>query len=255
MYTRDKGRKKSPAMFLDLPVELRLRIAEYALQQRPAAGIPHIGRHLSEYEGDYRPSENMALLLVCRQFNADFTQLAYNKTRFLLWTSQHSTGLQELPLHKLRSIRKIACKPFGTTTESWCKGKHFCNLEQLRLDELIILSQTGISSKQMVLFMRRLVHVEIVKFVMYGKRENENRSNYCATVGLIMKEDHFQRYDAPGAPNIEATWWDWHLNPEANVITFRAQNARPILPEEEYMLLMKPKVDAMMAEAERAAGL
>lgn len=70
-----------------------------------------------------------------------------------------------------------------------------------------------------------------------------------------MKEDHFQRYDAPGAPNVEACWWGWQLNSLVDTITFTAQAPRPALLEEDYMLLMKPKVDAMMAEAERAAGL
>ncbi|KAF1925688.1 uncharacterized protein M421DRAFT_7708 [Didymella exigua CBS 183.55] len=103
--------------------------------------------------------------------------------------------------------------------------------------------------------MRRLVHVKTVKFVLYGVTEARNRSHYCKLIGAIMKEDHFQIYDALGAPNIEATWWGWHLSTQADMITFAAQNSRPVLPEEEYMLLMKPKVDAMMAEAERAAGL
>jgi hypothetical protein len=70
-----------------------------------------------------------------------------------------------------------------------------------------------------------------------------------------MKEDHYQRYDAPDAPNLEATWWDWCYSPDYSHITFEAQPPRPILPEEEYMLLMKPKVDALMAFAEELEGL
>ena len=244
-------------MFLKLPAELRLRIAEYALEQRPAAGIPHIGRHLQEYRNDYRPSENLALLLVCRQFNIDFTSLAYNKTRFTLWTDEHGARMQELPSYKLRSIRKLAYYPNEYDMESW--GNFFHNLEQLRLDELVLFCShtwtVGLSTiKIMVLFLRRLQHVKRIKFVLYGKM-GTNRSAYCSLIGAMMKEDHYQRYDAPGAPKVEATWWDWHLNTHENLITLRAQGPRPVLPEEEYMILMKPKVDALMAEAERVAGL
>jgi hypothetical protein len=258
MNTNNKARKTSSAMFLDLPVELRLRIAEYALEQRPAVGIPHIGRQLQDYQGDYRPSENLALLLVCRQFNSDFTQLAFSKTRFPVWNHRQSTGLQGLPPHKLRSIRSIVHRSWGTELNPW--GKYCYDLEQLRLDEFVLLCDDSwfVLKERMravIAFMRRLLHVKTVKFVMYGVRKEKNRSDYCSLIGAIMKEDHFQRYDAPGAPNIEATWWDWRLNPQANMVTFTAQHPRPILPEEEYMLLMKPKVDAMMAEAERAAGL
>ncbi|KAF2624764.1 hypothetical protein BU25DRAFT_133685 [Macroventuria anomochaeta] len=243
-------------MFLDLPVELRLRIAEYALEQRPGTGIPHIGRHLENYKGGYRPSENMSLLLVCHQFNRDFTQLAYNKTRFMLWTYGHGTGLQGLPLYKLRSIRKLVYRPDTSEMQSW--GSYLYNLEQLHVDELVFLwhyQWTRPSIKIVISFLRRLLHINTIKFVLYAKREGKNRSDYCSLVGAIMKEDHFQRYDAPGAPNVEATWWDWHLDTQENIITFRAQDPRPVLPEEDYMLLMKPEVDALMAEAERAAGL
>ncbi|XPT03446.1 hypothetical protein M3J09_012539 [Ascochyta lentis] len=251
-----------PTKFLTLPVELRLRIAEYALEQHPAAGIPHTGLHLPESKHQYRPSENLSLLRVCRQFELDFTSLAYNKTRFTLWTEKDVTCIQGLPLRKLRSMRKLGFNPSSVRSERWTGtgslDSYFCSLEQLRLDELSIFWSHKwiqmVDVRSLVLFLRRLRHVKTIKFVLYGKQER-NRSDYCALVGAIMKEDHFQRYDALGAPNIEATWWDWNLNTEGDIITFQAQEPRPVLPEEDYMLLMKPKVDALMAEAEKAAAL
>lgn len=245
-------------MFLNLPVELRLRIAEYALEQHPATGFTLHGRQLEERWGDYRPSENLALLLVCRQFSTDFTRSAYNKTRFPIWNDIQCTCLRNLPTYKLQSIKSIVYCRWGSEMESW--GSYCFGMEHLRLEELVFLCHDGWfahwrQNMAVVAWMRRLVHVKTVKFAMYDETEGRNRSNYSKLVGAIMKEDHFQRYDAPGAPNIEATWWDWHLNSQADVITFTAQYPRPILHEEDYMLLMKPKVDAMMAEAERAAGL
>ena len=102
--------------------------------------------------------------------------------------------------------------------------------------------------------LRRLLNVKTIKLVMYGKWEGKNRRDYCSFVSGIMKEDYYQRYDAPGAPNIEATWRDWHLNKQENLITLQAHAPKPVLPEEEYVLLMKPKVDALMADAEKVTG-
>lgn len=134
----------------------------------------------------------------------------------------------------------------------------FPNHGQLYLDELILLSSSHWDNKNtkiLVSFLRQLRRVEVLKFIMYETRRGVNRTVYLSLVGAILKEDHFQRYDAPGAPNIEATWWTWCLNPQKNMITFQAQKPRPIYPEDEYMLLVKPMVDALMAEAEQAAGL
>ncbi|KAH6625640.1 hypothetical protein C7974DRAFT_204211 [Boeremia exigua] len=245
-------------MILALPTELRLRIAEYALEQRPAAGIPYMGSRLQEHENEYRPSQNLALLLVCRQFNTDFAQLAYNKTRFVLWDHERGTHLQQLPPHILRDIRKLAFLLGAHEIQSW--DKYFYDVELLRLDELVFLcparwTNGPLNIRNVVRFLRRLAHVKTVKFVVYGKGEGLSRAPCFSLIGMIMKEDHFQRYDAPGAPNIEATGWDWHISTPENSVTLKAREPRPVLAEEDYMLLMKPEVDAFMAAAQREAGL
>jgi hypothetical protein len=267
--TRTKGRiscqhmrkstepKAFHTMFLKLPTELCLRIAEYALEQHPATGIPSTSRPLQSRTG-YRHSRNLALLLVCRQFNCDFAQLAYNRTRFSIWNRRQSNSLRQLPSHSIRSIRSIVHRASVDEVTSW--GNYCYNIQQLHLDELVILCDRFffVISKDVLdvaAFLRRLLHVKTLKFIMYDDAARRKRSHYCRLIGAIMKEDHFQRYDAPGAPHIEACWWDWHLNSLGDTIALTAHEPRPILPEEEYMLLMKPKVDAMMAEAERAAGL
>ena len=166
-------------MFLDLPVELRLRIADYALEQRPAAGIPLVGRHLQRDKGDYKPSENLALLLVCRQFRIDFTDLAYRTTRFRLLANRHGVGIQRLPLHRLQNLRKLAYNPDKLEWQSW--GSYVCNLEPLRLDELVLFMGHGrmdCSFKPLILFMRRLLHVKTIKYVLY-ELLGRNRSRYC----------------------------------------------------------------------------
>ena len=260
----------SAAKFLTLPVELRLHIAEYAFEQDPAAGIPHKDHQhqdnspsgwWSEYEHDYRPSENLSLLLVCRQFNTEFTQIAYNKTRFTLRGRSNVIRLHELPALKIRSIRKLAFIPHLSELCSW--GSYPFKVEQLRLDELVFLwlgrtplhGSLQTCNNSLYPIMRDLLHVKTIKFFLYGESEKDNRKAYCRLIATLMKDDHFYIYDAPSAPKIEATWWDWHLNEEGNVMTFQAHPQRPVLPEEDYMLLVKPKVDALMAEAERLADL
>ncbi|KAJ8115970.1 hypothetical protein OPT61_g2509 [Boeremia exigua] len=240
-------------MILALPVELRLRIAEYALEQSPAAGIPDID--CQEYGNDYRPSENLALLLVCRQFNTDFARLAYRMTRFLLWNHTSSIRLQELPPSNLREIRKLGYYLRASEMESW--GSYFYDLEQLHLDELVLLSSPEWAAghaniTNLVLFLRRLVHVKEIIFVSRGNGEGLGRYPYLSLIGTIMKEDHFQRYDAPGAPNVEATWWDWHVSAQDNNITLKAMDPRPMLAEEDYMLLIQSKVGELIELAETA---
>lgn len=238
-------------MLLKLPVELRLRIAEFALEQHSTAGIP---QHL--LETDYRPSDNLALLLVCRQFNTDFVQLAYSKTRFLLWNRGQGIRLQQLPPYRIRDIRKLAYVLTPSDIQSW--GSYFYDLEQLYLDELVILCPDGwapISGdpniRNTVLFLRRLMHVKTVKFIVYAQRllDHGNIAPCIYLVGTIMKEDHFQRYDAPGAPNVEANSWEWHFNAQENSVTLHAKEPEPITTEEEYMQLQKPRVDALIALA------
>lgn len=255
---RDRTPGASRTMLLVMPTELRLRIAEYALEQHVKAGIPATSRSLQECEADYRPSANLALLLVCRQFNSDFAQLVFNKTRFSIWSGRQSDNLRQLPSHSIRSIRSIVHRAPVDEVTSW--GSYCYGLQQLHLDELVILCDRFffVISQDVVdvaAFLRRLLNVKTVRFVMYDDKGGRKRYHYCRLIGAIMKEDHFQRYDAPGAPKIEARWWDWQLNSLADTITFTAQAPRSVLPEEEYMLLMKPKIDAVMAEAERAAGL
>lgn len=247
----------SSSFFLDLPTELRLRIAEFAFEQHPAVGIPPTRLPLPVRD-DYRPSKNLALLLVCRRFNSDFAQLAFKKTRISIWTKKERDNLLLLPSHKLGSIRTIVDRAPSSVITAW--GSYCYCLQQLNLDELVVLCNKFffISNRDAIdaaALLRRLSNVKIVKFVMYDDWMGTKRSHYCRLIGAIMKEDHFQRYDAPGAPNIEARSWDWDLSPLADTITFTAQSPRPHIPEEEYMLLMKPKIDAMIAEAEYAGGL
>jgi hypothetical protein len=247
-----------PTTILSLPVELRLRIAEYATFEEEflILGFPWRDDNNLGHKHYYKPSEYLALLLVCRQFHDDFTQLAYNNTKFVVCCDidQALVRLHELPEYKIRNIRTLTFEP--DTKIGVCE-RFLRETPQLQLHQLDIvffdsIEQRGIS--EIVSFFRRLSNTKVVKF-MYDRYNWYDRKAWCVLIGAMMKEDHYQRYDAPGAPNLEATWWDWCYSPGYSHITFEAQSPRSILPEEEYMLLMKPKVDALMAFAEELEGL
>ncbi|OSS48197.1 hypothetical protein B5807_07866 [Epicoccum nigrum] len=244
--------------FLSLPVELRLRIAEYGIfEQTLSLGFPWL-RDVFKHDHDYKPSENLALLLVCRQFHDDFTQLAYSNTKFTVCCDgidQALVRLHELPEYKTRNIRRLA---FGPDTLIGVCERFLLEAPQLQLHQLdIICSEWYLQDHgipDVVSFFRRLSNTKFIKLILYEVERDFSLKTFCALIGAIMKEDHYQRYDAPGAPNIETTWWDWCLSLDSDYITFEAQPPRPILLEEDYMLLMKPKVDGLMALAEKLAG-
>ncbi|KAI0619251.1 O-methyltransferase [Pyrenophora tritici-repentis] len=75
--------------FLSLPTELRLQIASYALEQLPTdeERLIHLAQpwKTSVYNSVYKSSKNLAIRLVCREFNRDFSRLAIQKTTFVLY--------------------------------------------------------------------------------------------------------------------------------------------------------------------------
>lgn len=248
------------ATFLSLPVELRLQIAEYALDQCTTAGLPRRHQLPLDNHHVYRPSSNLSLLLVCRQFHEDFSTLAYNKTRFTLQEAQLEEGatqIRTLPVQKLESIRKIALGPLLThrpwnEMDRW--AEYVYNEKRLHLDELALICPLPIRPvfvRTPVHFLRNLRHVKVIKFLLYAQTDEHVRIFYRRLVLAIMEQDQLYRYDASEAPNIEATWWDWSYDPEEGIITLQAQRPRPTLPKEEYMLLMAE----LSLEAERAAPI
>lgn len=225
-------------MFLELPVELRLRIAEYALEKHPTAGLP-IHNQLCD-NCDYQAFRNLALLLVNRQFNQDFKAVAYNKTRFTLWSEKMIARMLEFPPRKVRNIRRIALYAYKDGLACW--ERMYRDIGQLHLDRLIILWPEvwgcGINTGDLVLLLRRLRSIKTVKFISWSRKRSLNLSGYFSSNGAIMKEDQFQRYDTPDAPKIGTTWWNSHLDAERYIITLNAQAPRPVFSKEDYMLLM-----------------
>jgi hypothetical protein len=66
----------------------------------------------------------------------------------------------------------------------------------------------------------------------------------------MLKEDHYQRYDVPGAPNVEKTWWVWGYDYVDNTFELVAQPPKPVLPEAEYIEFVAPMVRRLMSDME-----
>ncbi|KAH7065981.1 hypothetical protein BKA63DRAFT_168435 [Paraphoma chrysanthemicola] len=226
-----------PSSLLHLPAELRLHIAAYALEQPTNAGItdPKSGWIDREYD----PTIYLNILLVCRQFHDDFAKLAFQKIRFIV--KGHLTSpIWTLPVDKLRNLRKLAIRPTKLVNIGW--HKYPFNNENLRLDELCIATD-DFDFVHLTSLLRRLQHVTTIRIL---PKTAFASALYARLVGIMYKQDHHQRYDAPGAPDIGRVWFEPSFDPETMCIVLEAQSPQPVVLEEEYMKYMKPRIDALM---------
>jgi hypothetical protein len=237
--------------FLALPVELRLHIAADALEQQPGSGFsrvdPSPGEETRfELDTDYHSSHNLSIRLVCRQFNIDFTGLALQKTRFVLHNNA-ALVISTQPEPLLREVRKLVVRCDHNIIARW--HEFVFNKDCLHLDELDLVTPLGNAAEcnALVGMFRRLKQVKKVRLPLDRDVKLAKMGCY-RLVGAMLKEDHYQRYDAPNAPNLGSSWWSWDFNKEFSWATFVAQEPKPIMAEQEYILLIKPKVDEIMEQ-------
>jgi hypothetical protein len=138
----------------------------------------------------------------------------------------------------------------------WLKWPY--NIENLQLESLTIALHMSNDwhypsnyNTDMVGLLRRLQNVRTLKFVLNGANvEGFFGTWYNRLIGLILKEDHFQRYDAPGAPNLEDTWWIWSYDEEKRWFELVAQQPKEVTVESDYMEMVKPLVQRLFADME-----
>lgn len=251
------------AAFSSLPAELRLQIADYALEQLPNAGlirkrVPSRGfspdsRSRRAFwclciDPSYSAASNLSILLVCRQFRADFTRLAFERTTFSL-LAHPVRVIADQTGSLLRIVRKLVLQCRWSYIAFWDTQPF--NTEGIDLDELVVSVIGGFDALQLSRLLRRLRNIKVLKFIPDETTDWEISVEYNRLVGAILKEDHYRRYDAPKAPELESTWWEWNYNKEDNYFILKAQEPKPIMEEEAYMILMKPKVDEVMERMER----
>jgi hypothetical protein len=236
------------ATLISLPTEVRLQIAEYALEQPEGAGEHH-AMTLEQSARNYRASDNLAVLLVCRQFYQDFADIAFQKTTFRLDPKNMDIEVYEQPVERLKHLRKLVVASGWPSATLW-REYPFDN-KDLRLDILsIVFNDRGPTYLRELL--RRLRNVKIVRIILEGHQSTQRRM-LCQLIGGIYKTDHFCRYDASDAPNLGTVWFEPAFRPEdlphdslAPAHDFIAKTPRPHMVEEDYMVMMKPKIDGLM---------
>jgi hypothetical protein len=229
--------------FFSLSAELRLHIAGYALEQPD--DVAENPMHVISYRPrKYRASWNLSILLVCRQFHEDFAAIAVQKTTFRP-NRKAITTFGEEPATRLKNIRKLVIDPEYVPLADW--QTYPFNNENLRLDKLTIVSTEALHDILPGL-MRRLQHVKKIRMVLDCGRE-ESGLLLDKLLGAIYKEDHYQRYDAPGAPNLGSVSFELYTRGKYQIHDFVAKKPEPMLAtEEDYMVMMKPKIDKLMMD-------
>jgi hypothetical protein len=252
---------------LSLPAELRIQILSYVFVQQPDAGFIRSEKSSTlDYHGlvidnHYSPAFQLNILSTCRQFRRDFTTIAFRNTTFLVrdnCVSLH-TLLRRLQSHQLASLRRVA---FVTSPKrirelvEWTRYPF--DMENVHLEELTVVLYRSEHwhypshyTRDLVALLRRLEHVKALKFVRNSAPVSGSfRTWYNRLIGLLLKEDHYQRYDAPDAPNVEATWWEWRYDYADNTFELIAQSPKPVLPEAEYIGYVAPLVRRLMSDME-----
>lgn len=64
----------------------------------------------------------------------------------------------------------------------------------------------------------------------------------------MLKEDHHQRYDFPGAPHLPVNWWECTFNDEEQSFELVATKPMEVVEEGEYLEMVKPKIEKVMGE-------
>jgi hypothetical protein len=229
--------------FFSLPAELRLQIAEYALEQTGNVWLCKSNREL-RIDPAYKAASNLSILLVCRQFRLDFSNMAYQMTRFV-FIGPHMQLVCGATDAKLQNLRKVIIDADWSQI-SWQTFPF--NREGLTLEELCIVALPDKHNiNPFLVLLQEMRHVKLLRFF---PRPVDHPNMYGRLVGAMYKNDHCRRYDAPGAPDIAKVWW----RPCSNVcdfsVDFVACQPEPRMAEEDYMVMMKPKIDELMRLAE-----
>ena len=256
---------------LSLPTELLLQILGYVLDHGPDAGLTYSTPDAVPQEGNqrftglildptYSASACLHILLVCRQLRVAFTKLAFQRTVFVVANGHRASlhTLQPLQRDQMNNLRNVMLlfEPYRiglVTSWRWPFGA-----EALRLDTLTIAFTTACptdsrmteplptqNTRELVGLLRRLEHVRRLRFVQNATVAIPDfRTWYSQVVGHLLKEDHYQRYDAAGAPRVENTWWDWRFD----------ATEKAIVSEPDYMEMVAPLIAKLMDDLEAASA-
>jgi hypothetical protein len=236
--------------FSALPAELRLLIADYVFEQPLDTAFETKPDGKLQLADMYSSASHLRPLLACRQFYKEFQTAAYSKTTFVLKGLGPHDCIARLPQGLLRHVRKLVlCHSAHVTL--W--RRYPFNAECLHLETLVLVSSPIFPHHDLVSLLHRLDHVQTL--IVVADKDTVNFGlKFQRMVGLLLKNDHYQRYDAPGAPNMEHNWWEWSFNAARLSFMLQALPPKPALAEEDYMKLIKPHVDALMQDMVQASN-
>ena len=203
------------------------------------------------------------MLSTCRQLHQDGNLLALNRTSFIISNLFFQVPERLAVLHpkQIEAVRNIAiiadARHFRKLIE-W--GKHPFGMSSLHLDTLtIVLYRSSFwhylfdFTADITKLLRILEGVRCLYFVRNGALvKGSLKTWYNRLVGLIMKEDHHERYEKT-PPNPEKVWWEWSYDEMAQKVCFEARPSKPMVDEETYMLQMKPLLEELATSMENEA--
>lgn len=249
------------ASLLTLPSELRTFILEHVFEDNLSKiGLKKRTESSSvTVEHIYSAATLLAPLLTCRQLYLDGHIPAFKRTHFLVTNlyidiPERLSRLSSKQLNALRSITLVADSRHFRNMRAW--DDHAFSNAALALDSLTIaLHQTTHHylfdfTADIAKLLRRLQGVQRIVFVRNGAYVKGAFKTWCnRLIGIIMKIDHHERYDAK-PPNLEQTWWVWKFDHEAEMFCLDARPSKEMVDEETYMQQIKPLIDQLMISIE-----
>lgn len=249
-----------PPSLLTLPSELRTSILEYVFTPNSSnTGLIFDSESACTADHSYSTVTLLSPLLACKQFYHDARLLALIHTHFLVANlyinvPERLSRLSSKQLSALRSVAIIADTRHFRNLKTW--DSHAFSNSTLNLDTLtIILHQSSHHylfdfTADVAKLLRRLQGVKRLTFVRNHAYVKGAFKTWCnRLIGLIMKIDHYERYDAQPL-SVETTWWTWTFNNEAEIFTLDALPSKAIVEEEAYMQQIKPLMEELMLSIE-----
>lgn len=250
---------------LSLPAELRIHILEYVFEgDINPGGLMRCpgdkGRQSIILDDKYSASEKLRPLLACKQFYQDGSLLAMNTTHFIARNlffdvPQRLSILHQKQIEAIRHVSFVADDRQFRKLGNW--GARPFGIQALNLETLtIVLHRSSFChylfdfTPDIVKLLRNLQGVK--KFVILRNEalvKGSLKTWYNRLVGLILKEDHRNRYEI-SPPRLETTWWEWEFDDEGQRVMLEARSPKPCMGEEEYMRFILPLMERLRESVE-----
>lgn len=239
-------------------LQIRIHILEYVFEDTATENTVFNSRKVPGciiLNQDYSATSSLHALSTCRQLYIDGSLLALNRTSFLCTSLFCDIPARLSILHPkqiaaIRSIAFVADQRHFRKLLDW--GQQPFGMAGLSLDTItIVLHRSSFwhylfdFTADIVKLLRTLKRVRRLVFVRNAALvKGSFKTWYNRLIGLMMKTDHFQRYDVL-PPTPEEVWWTWSYEERTQSFTLEAQPARDMMDEETYMTRMLPLMEEL----------